>query len=522
MALRNALRSAGVTALALAGTGATLAYHEVSLPTTLNPLFAATMSDYRSQELVFDRLWFHDAVTNELKTRIVEKWELAEGGKAIKVTLKSGLKWHDGKSMSAKDLCFTVRAMLDKGTPSPIAEGYRGVLEGCEVQGGNSALIRFTRVFHNPRERLGFAILPEGAFQSTAITPDLDFSAHPVGSGPFKGSRGRRGVVFDAFANVHHQPGIAQLQLSEGNDPLIQVKTIINNGVQGIIAVPPTLRPDVSASDEVALKSYDLRSWWFIVVNTNKGFLADKRVRQALNLMLDRSKLRELAIGVKPGEQNSPCEFISGPFVQSSAYYNRAIPVVERSDRGRSDKLLTDAGLAKQGGSWTWKGQSINLKIGMLAPLNTEAPDLLSLIGNQLGEGGFKRVENKISEDEWNRQILTGQAGDYDLLVGKWSFGLVEDVNDQFHSRGGKNGKVNIFNYANPSVDTVLQEYDRARTDTAAQDAYHRLHATLADDLPYLFLWKLDTKSAWRTGVRNNIIAPYHYFTEIDGWRYDK
>ena len=37
-------------------------------------------------------------------------------------------------------------------------------------------------------------------------------------------------------------------------------------------------------------------------------------------------------------------------------------------------------------------------------------------------------------------------------------------------------------------------------------------------ELPYLFLWKLDTKSAWRTEVRGNIVAPYYYFTEIDAW----
>ena len=522
MAFRHALLAAAATALAVLGAGASLGYYEESLPTTMNPLFASSMVDRRSQELVFDRLWYNDAITNELKSRLVEKWELAEGGKAIKITLKSDIKWHDGKPLTSRDICFSVKAMLDLKTPSPIAEEYRTVLADCEAQGTGVALIRFTKVFHNPRERLGFAVLPESAFQSTAISPDLEFSARPIGTGPYKGSRGRRGVTFDAYGNGHHNPSIAQYLLQEGGDPLVQVKTIINNGVQGIIAVPPPLRPDLSSHDEVALKSYDLRSWWFIAVNTNKGALADKRVRQALNLMLDRTKLRELTIGVKPGEQNTPCEFISGPFVQSSPYYNRAIPTVDRSDRNKAESLLTAAGLTKVGGRWHYKNQPISLRIGMLAPLDNEAPDLLSQIGNQLGEGGFDRQEFKISPDEWSRKVLTGQATEYDLVVGKWSFGIVEDVNDLFEARKGKAGKQNIFNYANPGVDTIVSQFEQARTDTAAQDAYHNLHATLADDLPYLFLWKLDTKSAWRTEVRGNIIAPYYYFTEIDSWKYGK
>ena len=44
----------------------------------------------------------------------------------------------------------------------------------------------------------------------------------------------------------------------------------------------------------------------------------------------------------------------------------------------------------------------------------------------------------------------------------------------------------------------------------------------MADDLPYLFLWKLDTKSAWRTEIRNNTIAPYFYWTLVDEWRSGK
>ncbi len=521
MAVRTALLAAGAAALALTGTAATLSYFEESLPTSMNPLFASTMVDHRSQELVFDRLWFHDPITNELKSRLVERWELANGGKAIKVFLKQGVKWQDGTPLSAKDICFTVDAMLDPNTPSPIAEGYREVLAGCTKEGNTTAIIEFTRVYHNPRERLAFSVLPEKSFTSTAISPDLSFSARPIGTGPFKGSRGRRGVTFDAFANAHHDPKVSQLNLQEGNDPLVQVRTLTSNGVQGIIAVPPPLRPDVSASDEVALKSYDLRSWWFVAVNATKGPLADQRVRQALDLMIDRTELRRLSIGVKPGEQNSPCEFISGPFVQSSPFYNRAVPAAERSDQAKAKKLLEASGMSLVGGTWMYKGEPVNLRIGMLAPLDNEAPDLLSQIGNQLSQGGFKRQDHKISVDEWQRKVVTGQAtNDYDLLVGKWSFGIVEDVNHLFHSRKGREGQKNIFNYSNAEVDSILQRYAEARTDTAAQDAYHDLHASLAKDLPYLFLWKLDTRSAWRTEVRGNIIAPYYYFTEIDGWKY--
>ena len=80
----------------------------------------------------------------------------------------------------------------------------------------------------------------------------------------------------------------------------------------------------------------------------------------------------------------------------------------------------------------------------------------------------------------------------------------------------------NIFNYSNPAVDSTLVEYEKARTTDTAKNAYHKLHSQLADDLPYLFLWKLDTKSAWRAEVKDITISPYYYFTDINRWYVSK
>jgi ABC-type transport system substrate-binding protein len=381
-------------------------------------------------------------------------------------------------------VCFTVNAMLDEGTPSLIAAKQRSVFAGCEVQAENIALVRFTKIFHNPRNRLGFYVMPSHVFEgNTAILPDHVFANRPIGTGPVKGNRGRRGVSFSKVANKHHSPKVGQMVLQEGADPLVQVRTLQNNGVQGIVTVPPPYRADISASDELSLKSYDLRSWWFVAVNTRKAHLSDKRIRQALDKIVDRTELRQLSIGVGPNEQNSPCEFISGPFVQSSPYYNRAVEVQETADLEEAVRLLKAGGMRKVGGTWHYKGKPVNLKIGIKASLDVEAPDLLSQLSNQLGAAGFQRQQHKISTDDWNRLVLTGRAEEYDLIIGKWSFGLVEDVNPLFHTRKEGRGGLNIFQYSSTKVDTLLAQYDGARTDTQAQDAYHELHAVLAEEL---------------------------------------
>lgn len=498
--------------------GIQVSYYEESLPSTMNPLFARTMVDRRSHELMFDRLYYRSAVTSELKSRIVDTAEPLEGGKKIKLTLKEGVKWHDGEAFDADDVCFTVNVLLDRSTPSLLGRQYQEILASCEGS-KRDVTITFVRAFHNPTERLGFPVLPEHVFGgNTSIAPDHEFSLRPVGTGPMRGSKGRREVKFTAAPGVHHTPRIEVMQLAEGGDPLVQVKTLLNAGVQGVISVAPGLRNDVAASDDVALKSYDLRSWWFVALNTTKGALADPRVRQALNVSIDREELRRLTMGYDPDDIAQPCQFISGPFVPSSPYYNRSVPVKSRSDLSKAKSLMAEAGAAQEGGSWVLGGQPVLLKIGMNAPLDLEAKDLLNQLGNQLQSAGFQRQVYKVSADDWVNKAQAGQLSDFDLLIGKWSFGVVEDVAHQFQTRAGGNGTLNIFNYSNPAVDGLLQQYDASTTDTQAQDAYHDLHALLAQELPYLFLWKLDTKSAWRMEVKGNTITPYFYFTEFDGW----
>ena len=516
-----------LTAAALAGTailaGSTMSYYEESLPSTMNPLFARTMVDRRAHELVFDRLYYRSAVTSEIKSRVVESEAVSEGGVKLSVTLKSGIKWHDGEALKASDVCFTVDAMLDPGTPSHLSKAYREVIASCEANDKTRvATITFVKRFYNPTERLAFPLLPSHAFEgNTAVAPDHSFSSHPVGTGPMKGSQGRREVRFTAVPNLHHNAKIGVLSLGEGGDPLVQVRTLLNGGVQGVITVAPPFRTDVSATDDVALKGYDLRSWWYVAVNVNRPTLSNVSNRKALNYAIDRFELRRLTMGYDPDDVVQPCQFISGPFIPSSPYYNRSIRVKERADIARVKEHMAEAGAVEQHGLWTLGGAPVNLKIGMNAPLDLEAKDLLNQIGNQLQASGFGRQVFKVSADNWNKKAVTGRMKDeYDLLIGKWSFGVVEDVSPLFETRAGGKGSLNIFNYSHPEVDAFMQAFEVARTDTDAQDAFHGLHAFLSEDLPYLFLWKLDTKSAWRMEVGRNTITPYFYFTEFDSWDY--
>ena len=57
-----------------------------------------------------------------------------------------------------------------------------------------------------------------------------------------------------------------------------------------------------------------------------------------------QAELREFTVGVDPDAANPPCEFVSGPFIQASPYYNRQVKVIEKSDRAKVKELMQAAG----------------------------------------------------------------------------------------------------------------------------------------------------------------------------------
>ena len=485
------------------------------------------MVDYRAQELVFDRLVFRSAINQELRSRVLVdeggtvKSETLEGGSAVELWVRDGIRWHDGAPFGPEDVCFTIAAMLDDATPSPIAKPYREAIAACEVvKSENAVIVHFKKVFLHPLERLQFAVIPKHAFASTAVTPDSDFGVHPIGTGPMAAVRERKDVLFTAFPNPHHTGNIAGAVLVEGGDPFVNARKLLNGDVEGLIDVGPSLIRDLAASPDVVLVPQHIRGFWFVAVNTTKGPLADVRVRQALNLTIDRTTLIAAEFGDNAG---MTAELASGPFMPSSPYNNKAINPVASADLAKAASLMKAAGASMKDGTWVWTdGQPITLKLGANSPLEAELPEGYAAIVAQLVAGGFDWILYRITADDYARKAVTGQMMDFDLMIGKWSFGPIEDVGPLFHSRtkDGK-GALNVFNYSNPAVDALLDRFDAAKSDGEALDACHELHATLADDLPYLFLWHLDTVSAWRREVRDVTIAPYYYFTEFDSWKFD-
>lgn len=88
-----------------------------------NPLFSNTQYDGNINALVYDSLLKLNSKL-ELEPAMAEKYEISEDGKKVVFTLKDGLKFHDGKPVTSKDVKFTLEAMAIPDSLSVVISAF--------------------------------------------------------------------------------------------------------------------------------------------------------------------------------------------------------------------------------------------------------------------------------------------------------------------------------------------------------------------------------------------------------------
>ena len=157
---------------------------------------------YMPAKVVFDRLLLADATMTPSKGSLASDYELSDDGLTLVLTLKDGLKWHDGSALTAEDVKWSIEYALKITDLHAVfattfasldgAEAYKNG-DADEISGitidGNTITLKFAEV--DPNVLLTFtqfAPLPK------ALLADVDplqfqqasFWQKPIGSGPFK------------------------------------------------------------------------------------------------------------------------------------------------------------------------------------------------------------------------------------------------------------------------------------------------------------------------------------------------
>ena len=423
--------------------------------------------------------------------QLAKSWSLSDDKKTYTFHLQENVKFHDGHPMTADDVIFSITKFHSELSPRarPI---FANIKEATAPDPHTVVLTLATpfEPFMLMFDATACAIVPKHIYDGTDYRTN-PANQKPIGTGPFQFVEWQRGNFirmkrFDDYW-VAGQPYLDEiiyriipdsqsraLALQTGQVQLTQANDIEPFDVPRFRALPNL---------EVELNGWEYASQLsWIEINHRVKPLGDVRVRQAINLAIDRNFIRDrLWFGI--GKQ------ATGPICSTTKFYDPAVAKLPGHDPKAAIQLLDAAGLKPDA-----KGVRFTIK-HLALPYGEVWMRLSEYFRTALRQVGIEVVLETTDAGAWARRIgdwdyetsvnFLSQYGDPTLGVER-SYVSTNIKKVTFTNTGG---------YSNPKVDELFTTAREAGDPAVRQKAFTEVQKILCEELPQIWLMEL----AWPT-----------------------
>ena len=454
----------------------------VALPESFSTLdtLTSTASDSAAERV--RNLMFNSLVRKnenfEYVGELASNIATSEDGKTVTMTLRDGVKFHNGKDFTSADVKYTFDKLFEtKGYKSG---AFFDTVDGKQVPHITSLTTPDpkTVVFVVGRPALknqllsnlvAIPIIPEG-------TADQQ-KTNPVGSGPFKFTK------FDQSQNTVEFDSFQQYWEGAPKFPKLQVKTVtdasalqaeLQTGSVDLAPAPSNMPPDtlklLNGMGNIKVDQFEGSNIQYIGLNTTSSPLNDQKIRQAIGYSIDREKLiTELLSG--------QAKIASSVLPAGSWAYSTGTQYSFDPEKAR--QLLKEAG---------YKDEPIKFKYSSgNAAFNSYA----QAIQSSLAAVGLNVQIETVDPGTLRTQLAQGQ---YQMNTGVWIGGnqdpiFLKDLFTTGRIPGPTVSCCNRWRYSNPEVDRLLEDAINEVDREKAKQMYVKAWEIVSSDLPLLPLW---------------------------------
>ncbi len=402
-------RLLAATAIASLSTGALaqdrpdLVVGVAELPATLEPGKELSNVGTRVNYSIFDTLIRRDFLSEEgaggasLVPGLAKSWERLDE-LTLEIKLHEDVLFHNGAVLTADDVAFTFSPDRLSGANAILPEGpaYFSVLD--EVQVIDPLTVRFVTKNPDPllEQRLAsWASWIVNAEDWTAKAEENGgIPMFPVGTGPFKLSEYRANeaihlVAFDDYFDG--TPSVDTVTFREIPEPSTRVAGLVSGEFDIITNVAPDQIDQINGYDGIETRSVTLANSHVLRYNVSDPVMSDVRIRQAMNLGINRPLLNEALWGgqavVPNGHQYPEYGDMYNPDHVGLEYDpERARALIEASDyNGELIKYSTQANYylnalyAAQAIIEMWKEIGLNVELDVVETFSGTDPRELQI-----------------------------------------------------------------------------------------------------------------------------------------------
>ena len=440
---------------------------------------------------------------------LAESWDVSEGGRVYTFHLRPDAVFHDGKPVTAHDIQWSLERATNPLTESPVVDQYLGDIVGVDEKLAGDALtisgVRFIdeQTIEITIDEAKSYFLAKLTYPTAFVLDQENVEANPRnwfrepnGTGPFRLTEYRVGETLKLGRNENYHLGPAKLEevefiLSGGTSMLMYENDEIHLASVSLADLDRLNDPSSDLYPELrtAPASFSVN---YIGLNVNEPPLDDVKVRQALNLAIDKQEIASIVLG----DQVEPADGILPPNFPG---YDASVRGYE-FDPARARQLLSES---KYGGD-----------LENLPPITITTPGSF---------GANVSLDMEVVLQMWERNLgITAefQQTEYatflkDLHKGRFQMfdiGWIADYPDPenfldilFHSESNNNHT----HYSNPEVDALLMKA-RVETDTDTRFAlYNQAEQQILDDAPWVPLWfDGESKLLVKPNVHDYLLPP--------------
>jgi peptide/nickel transport system substrate-binding protein len=473
--------SAPSSATASATPGGTIRVATQKPAATLDPI---AMQDLGAYGLIAQSFEFLAALgdAGDIGPGLAESWTPNDDATVWTFALRQGVKWHDGTDFTSADVAASLDRLATAGN-----SGLKGVIDVGSVDASDPAVAVVTLLSPNGN----FPYLVSVFNAQAVITPvayavGTTLDASPNGTGPWKLTKYDAATGAEYARNDEYWGGAPNLETvtwSFFDDDGAMVTALSGGDVDALVQFQALGGAALLDNPDFTVEILQATTHREIWMRCDTGQFADKRVRQALGMCLDRPALIETLFGGKADLGN---DHVIAPFYK---YFDATVPQRTRDTAG-AKQLLADAGFPD--------GLTADLHFGELQ----EIPELAQLIQQQAIEGGFTlNLAGESLDTFYGSQWCPGEPAD-PPCSGASELGIVDyghrATPDVFLNAALKTGgDWNSSQYASPEFDAAFAAFQASIGLEAQTAASKTIEEILLEDSPILVPYFYNYISGW-------------------------
>ncbi len=416
-------------------------------PGNLDPQVAPSVDSAKFAWNVFDTLYGFDLQGN-LEPRLATAHKVAADGLTHTFTLRRGVKFHNGATLTAQDVKYSLERILQPETKSTRRPFFVNAVAGIDTPDEQTVVFRLKQrdgAFLN--KVAGYLYVVPKAYTEALKSPEA-FALQPVGTGPYKFVSQQIGrsielARFDDFWGS--KPGIAKLVYRFIPEASSRVNALLAGEVDLSTDIAPTDVERLDDNKSLTVESVAGGSPLFVRIYANDPAtpFSKPAVRLALNYAIDKNALIK---NVFRGQAAPLASHIPASYPYGS---NPSLKPFEY-DPARAKKLLADAGYPN------------GFETSLFCTTPTFERAFCEALSSYWGAVGIKTQVRIVDSTASNRLNNTHQSGPLFLS------GFGNAIYDPIHVIGGSVSKDGTWSdYHNPAVqkliDQVEGEGDRAK-----------------------------------------------------------